>query len=157
MTTLAESLMTYPLRKDRPTQALQLIASCGQEKMFSAGDYLGRENQSADYFYLIQRGQVAIEIFFPGRGALTLQTLRDGDIVGWSWLFPPYRWTFDVRAQTPVQVAALDGRCLRAKCAEDPRLGYALMQRFAAIMTSRLQATRLQLVNLYNHQSGNTL
>jgi CRP-like cAMP-binding protein len=150
-----ELLAQHPLLKDMPTHDLQLIASYGEPKIFSAGDYLAREHQNADYFYLIHSGQVAIEIFFPGRGALTLQTLRDGDIVGWSWLFPPFRWTFDIRAQTTVQTTALDGCRLRAKCAEDPRLGYELMQRFAAIVVDRLQATRLQLADLYSHQLVN--
>ncbi len=151
---LVGSLTQHPFFRGMTMADLQLIAACGARKSFAAGDYLGREGHSADHFYLILRGQVSIEIYFPERGALRLQTLSDGDIAGWSWLFPPYRWRFDLRAQTSVDTIALDGCRLRAECDRDPRLGYDLMQRFAAIMTDRLQATRLQLVDLYSHHAG---
>jgi len=155
MKTIADQMAESPLFQNMLPQDLQLIAGCGMHKIFNSGDYLARENDSADNFYLIHKGQVAIEIFFPDRGALTLQTLQESDIVGWAWLFPPYRWSFDIRARSQVHTTVFDGRCLRQKCAEDNRLGYDLMQRFAAIMTDRLQATRLQLVDLYSHQQVN--
>ncbi len=133
---------------------IELIAGCAVNHIFNPGDYIARENDPADYFYLIRSGRVSIETSQPNYGAVILQTLQDGDICGWSWLFPPHRWTFDAKAQTTVHSLRLDGRCLRGKCADDTQLGFDLMQRFARIMTERLQATRLQLLDVYG-QSHN--
>jgi CRP-like cAMP-binding protein len=110
-----------------------------------------REGDPADRFFLIRRGTVALEVSAPGRGALTIETLDDGDPVGWSWLFAPYRWQFDARTVGPCELVAFDGACLRGKCEEDHELGYQLMRRFAANVVSRLQATRLQLLDVYGH------
>lgn len=156
MKNIATLLLEHPFFKGMSAADLHLIAACGDHQVFAAGSYIARENDPADYFYLIRQGRAVIETFLPERGALSLQTLQDGDIIGWSWLFPPYTWTFDVRAQTRIRCIRLDGRCLRGKCAVDTRLGYELMQRFSRIMTSRLQHTRLQLLNIYSRQPGST-
>lgn len=139
---------------------LQLIAGCADNHVFHAGEYLARENDACDHFYLIRRGRLTVETFHPSYGAICLQTLQDGDICGWSWLFPPYRWAFDVKAQTTLHTIRLDGLCLRGKCDVDTKLGYDLMQRLAHIMAERLQAARLQLLDVYGPskiEEGNKL
>jgi CRP-like cAMP-binding protein len=128
---------------------LELIAGCGVNRVFEAGEHLAHEGDPADSFYLIRHGRVALEIAAPGKGGLMISTLGEGAIVGWSWLFPPYRWSFDARALELTRTIAFDGACLRGKCEDDPRLGYQLMQRFAAVMLDRLQETRLQLLDVY--------
>lgn len=128
---------------------LELISGCGVNRVFEAGEHLAREGDPADAFFAIRHGRVALEVTAPGKGAMMVATLGEGAVVGWSWLFPPYRWSFDARALEPTRVIAFDGACLRRKCEEDKGLGYELMQRFAAIMLNRLQATRLQLLDLY--------
>lgn len=105
-----------------------------------------REGEEADRFYLIREGSVVLEVFNLELGSLPLQTLEAGQVVGWSWLVPPYRWRFDARCVTDVRAFALDGLCLRAKCEADPHLGYELLKRFAMLIDQRLQATRRQLV-----------
>ena len=116
---------------------------------FDEGKFLFREGEEANNFYVIRAGRVAIEIFSPKRGPITVQTVREGDVLGWSWLFPPYRWHFDARALELTRAISLDGKCLRNKCEEDHDLGYELMKRFSEVMIQRLQATRLQLLDLY--------
>jgi CRP-like cAMP-binding protein len=111
--------------------------------------YIAREDDAADHFYAVRSGKVAIEVFAPGRGAAVLETLDAGAIVGWSWLFPPYRWAFDVRAVELTRAIAFDGACLRGKCERDPALGYDFMKRFARIMMQRFRTTRLQLLDVY--------
>jgi CRP-like cAMP-binding protein len=128
---------------------LELISGCGVNRVFEAGEYLAHEGDPADSFFLIRHGRVALEVAAPARGGLMIETLGGGAIVGWSWLFPPYRWVFDARALELSRTIAFDGACLRGKCDADPRLGYQLMQRFAAMMLDRLQATRLQLLDVY--------
>ena len=97
----------------------------------------------------MRHGRVVLETFVPGRGALTIETLEEGDLLGWSWLFPPYRWHFDARALDLVRAVAFDGACLRGKIDDDHALGYELLDRFSPVMLERLQATRLQLLDVY--------
>ena len=82
---------------------------------------------------------------------VTVQTLGEGEVAGFSWLMGPHRWQFDGRAVTRVRAIEMDGACLRAKCEADPRLGFDLMRRFASVATRRLQATRMQIMDVYGH------
>jgi CRP/FNR family cyclic AMP-dependent transcriptional regulator len=125
------------------------LAGCAQTTGWDDGDMLFREGDPADAFYVVRHGRVALEVFVPGRGTLTVETIELGEVVGWSWLFPPYRWHFDGRAVGSVRAVSVDGACLRSKCDEDPALGYELMRRFSQVMLERLQATRLRLADVY--------
>lgn len=128
---------------------LDLIAGCAANAVYRPGEALFEEGQSADTFHLIRYGRVAIEVYAPNGGAVTIQTLGEGDVVGWSWLFPPYRWQHDARALELTRTLAFDGACLRGKCEDDPKLGFELMKRFSRVMTDRLNAARLQLLDVY--------
>lgn len=142
-------LTAHPFFAGLPIADVELIAGCGRNVRFAAGDTLFDEGGPADTFYVLRRGRIAIETHAPAREPLVIMTLGHGDVAGWSWLFPPYRWQFGGRALDDVSAIALDGACLRAKCDDEPRLGYRLMQRFARLATERLQATRIQLLDLY--------
>jgi CRP/FNR family transcriptional regulator, cyclic AMP receptor protein len=149
METLEPLLAAHPFFADLDPRFLQVVAGCAANGRFPAGTFLGREGEPANQFYLLRHGKVALQIHLPDRGALTIETLEAGEVLGWSWLFPPYRWHFDAQALELTRALVFDGQCLRAKCEADYDLGYALMQRFAHIMLLRLQATRLQLLDLY--------
>ncbi len=151
MQTLEELIAAAPLFDGLAEPHLALIAGCGANEHFAAGTELFREGAPAERFFLIREGAVALEVTAPGRGPLVIETLHRGDVVGWSWLFEPYRWEFDARTQEPTRVVTFDGACLRGKCEADHELGYQLMRRFAASITDRLQATRLQLLDVYGH------
>jgi CRP/FNR family transcriptional regulator, cyclic AMP receptor protein len=151
MQTLEELIGAAPLFAGLAEAHLGLIAGCGANGRFAAGAELFREGDPAERFFLIREGTVALSVEAPGRGALIIETLHRGDVVGWSWLFEPYRWQFDAHAQEPTRVVGFDGACLRAKCEADHELGYQLMRRFAASITERLQATRLQLLDVYGN------
>ncbi len=135
---------------------LSLIVGCAANTVFPAESFLFREGEPARTFYLIREGKVALEIAAPGReaGALVIQTLGEGDVVGFSWLIEPHRWEFDGRAVERVRALRMDGICLRDRCEEDPRLGYELMRRFAGLAANALAATRLQLLDVYGHAHG---
>jgi CRP-like cAMP-binding protein len=130
-------------------EALDLIAGCAVNRAFADGDRLLSENEQANTLFALRHGTVALETYVPQRGGVTIETLHGGDVLGWSWLFPPYRTMFDARALGVVRAIAFDGACLREKCERDPQLGYMLMQRFAQVMVERLQATRLRLLDVY--------
>ena len=148
---VAESFVFNGLRGDQ----LALIAGCARNVGFAAGDRLFREGDPADTFYLVRKGRVALSTHAPARGSVVIETLDPGEMVGWSWLFPPYVWQFDGRAVDDVRAVAFDGACLRGKCDADAILGYELMQRFASVMIDRLQHTRLRLLDLYG-SNGNS-
>jgi CRP-like cAMP-binding protein len=120
---------------------------------FDAGQFVFREGEEANQFYIIRKGKVALEIFSPEKGPIIIDTLGDGEVLGWSWLIPPYHWRFDARAVELTRAIALDGKCLRNKCEEDHDLAYELLKRFAHLMEERLEATRLQLMDIYGGQS----
>ena len=146
---LDELLAEVPLFAGLGAERLELLAGCASNVGFAAGEAISRAGEPADTFYVIRRGTVAIELYAPARGALTVETLEAGEVVGWSWLFPPYRWNFDARALSAVRATAFDGACLRGKCEHDPALGYELMKRFAQVFVERLQWTRLRLLDVY--------
>jgi CRP/FNR family cyclic AMP-dependent transcriptional regulator len=125
------------------------MIGCAQNVHFREGEVLFRTGKPADTFYVIRKGRVNLEVHDPRHQAMVISTLGDGEVAGWSWLVPPYRWMFDARAVTPVSAVAFDGACLRGKCDEDPALGYALMQRVAQVMYERLQDARMRLLDLY--------
>jgi CRP/FNR family transcriptional regulator, cyclic AMP receptor protein len=149
METLEPLLAAHPFFANLEPRFLQVVAGCAANGRFPAGTFLGREGEPANQFYLLRHGKVALQIHLPDRGALTIETLEAGEVLGWSWLFPPYRWHFDAQALELTRALVFDGQCLRAKCEADHDLGYDLMQRFAHVMLQRLQATRLQLLDLY--------
>jgi CRP-like cAMP-binding protein len=146
---LAELLTHHPVFSGLDPDAIDLIAGCAHNVAFDSDEALLSEGGDATTFYLIRRGLVALEIHRPGLGALVIETIGPGGAVGWSWLFPPYRWHFDARALEPVGAVAIDGACLRTKAETDPALGYALMKRFGVVMLERLQATRIRLLDVY--------
>lgn len=149
METLEETLSEHPFFQGLEPGYLQLAAGCASNTRFDAGEFIFREGEEANQFYLIRHGKVSLEVFAPNRGSLVIQTLDEGDILGWSWLIPPYQWRFDAKALELTRAIALDGKCLRNKCEEDHDLGYELLKRFTAILGQRLDATRFQLLDLY--------
>ncbi|MGC8667841.1 MAG: cyclic nucleotide-binding domain-containing protein [Chthonomonadales bacterium] len=150
METLERILAEHPFFEGLDPQHLKAIEDCATNVRFKPDEYIFREGEEANWFYLIRQGKVALEVFHLEQGSIIIQTLGPGDVLGWSWLIPPYRWRFDARALEHVRAFALDGRCLRTKCDESPELGYALLKRFAMVLEQRLQATRLQLLDLYS-------
>lgn len=144
---IAEVLAGEPFTSGLSAEHLALLAGCARNVALVPGP-LHREGEPADAFYLLRGGSVALEVHAPA-GALVVETLHAGDALGWSWLFPPHRWSFDVRVLEPARAIAFDGACLRGKCERDHELGYQLMKRVAQVFTGRLAATRLQLLDLY--------
>ncbi|WP_315706001.1 MULTISPECIES: cyclic nucleotide-binding domain-containing protein [unclassified Bradyrhizobium] len=132
-----------------PADQIALVSGCARNHRFDPGQYLFHEGDAADEFFLIRHGKVALEIAAPGQPPIVMSTLGEGEIVGASWLLPPYRWTFDARAVELVRAIGIDAKCLRGKCDADHHLGYEMMKRFAPILVQRLHDTRLQILNVY--------
>jgi CRP-like cAMP-binding protein len=146
---LDEILGDVPFLEGMGEERIALLAKCASNVHFNPGAILFREGDPADTFYVIRHGTVAIELHAPARSPMTVETIEAGEILGWSWLFPPYRAHFDARALSRVRATAFDGACLRGKGEDDPALGYDLVKRFAQVFTERLQWTRLRLLDVY--------
>lgn len=142
-------LAEHPFLQEMPPRYHALLADCATNVRFPPEAYLIQEGRPADCFYLLRRGRVAVEVHRAVSSPIPVQTLDGGDILGWSWLIPPHLWRFDARALDQVTAIRLDGVCLREKCERDHELGYEFLKRFAAVMTRRLEATRIQLLDLY--------
>src|SRR6478672_8975743 len=134
MDTIEAVLRDVPLFEGLTPAQLEVIAGCGSNVQFREGELLFKDRDPAESFYVLRHGSVALET---------------GEVVGWSWLFPPYQWHFDARAVSLVRATSFDGVCLRGKCDTDPKLGYDLISRFAQVMIRRLQWTRLRLLDVY--------
>jgi len=134
-------LAEHPFFKEMEEHHLDLIIGCASNVRFNEGEMIFREEEEANEFYVIREGKVALDLHSPNSGIITIDTLEDGEILGWSWLVPPYYWRFDARATQNTRAIALDGKCLRDKCESDHNLGYELLKRFTSIIEQRLQAT----------------
>lgn len=153
ITDFTSVLAEHPFFGGMSAEHVGALAGCAANVKFEPGELLFHEGDEAERFYVIRFGRVSVETHAPNRGHLTIETVDAGDVLGWSWLFPPYRCHFDARAETLVRALALDGVCLRGKCERDPAMGYELMRRFAQVVIRRLEATQWQMFDLYaNHE-----
>ncbi|MFO0792905.1 MAG: cyclic nucleotide-binding domain-containing protein [Candidatus Brocadiaceae bacterium] len=146
---LESYLAEHPFLKGLEPHHIKTIADCASDIQFDAGQSILHEGDEANNFYVIRHGKIAIKLFSAERGSLTIQTIGAGEVLGWSWLIPPYRWRFDAQAIEITRAVALDARCLRNKCEQDHDLGYELLKRFSSIVAHRLEATCLQLLDFY--------
>jgi len=152
METIEAVLRDVPLFEGLTQEELQLLAGCASNVRFDEGERIVRDGDPADTFYVVRHGAVSLEMFVPARGPVTIETIEAGEVLGWSWLFAPYRWQFDAVALTRVRATGFDGSCLRGKCETDPKLGYDLMSRFAQLLIERLQWMRIRLLDVYGYE-----
>jgi CRP/FNR family cyclic AMP-dependent transcriptional regulator len=139
-------LKEHPFFRDMDSKACETVAGCAANERFNTGEYVFREGGAANKFYLIRQGIIVLEIHVPGREPIIVDTLEDGDILGWGWLMPPYRWAYDARATRLSRLVSLDAECLRGKYQSDHTLAFELFKRFIPVMADRLSETRLRLI-----------
>ena len=154
MTVTAAALAAHPFTADLPEPDLAALAAGAEPVHLPAGQVVFREGDPAERFYLLQSGRVGLEVHATGRPAHLLTTLGAGDLLGASWLFPPYQWQFEAVVLDEVEALALDAATVRAACEADDGLGRRLVERVAAVLVKRLQAARLRLLDLYGDGGG---
>lgn len=150
---LGEILVEHPFFEGLKPDHIDILKGCASNVRFNADERIFREGDNADHFYIIRHGSVAIELYHPPKGPVIIQTIGEGEVIGWSWLVEPYKWAYDARALELTRAIALDGACLRTKCEEDHDLGYELFKRFARIMNERIQNASLQLLDIFKPSS----
>ena len=150
--TLEHIIEEHPFFAGLDQEFMDLILSCASNVRFPSDSYIFKEGEPANTFYLLREGNVALEIFAPQHKPIVVATVGVGEVLGWSWLLPPYHWKFHAHAVANTRAIALDGKCLREKCEKNHDLGYEFLKRFAQIVVSRLEATRFQLLDVYSAQ-----
>jgi CRP-like cAMP-binding protein len=146
---IKDYLPEHPFFKGLDPDLIEFLAGCARNVHFSDGEIIFKEGGKADTFYVIRKGRVAIQVHYPAGGGNVFDTAEAGDVLGWTWLVPPYKWIFDATASEETSAVAFDGQCLRDKCEADPAVGYALMKRVMLVMYDRLHAARMRLLDLY--------
>jgi CRP-like cAMP-binding protein len=143
---LESVIVDHPFFAGMRPEHLEIIAAGATEATYEPEAVLFREGEPANKFYLIQSGQIVLEAHQPADGTVFVQSLGAGEVLGWSWLFPPFLWHFQARALEPTRVVVLDGAHLLIAAERNRDFGYELMKRVAQVLIHRLQATRKQLL-----------
>lgn len=149
MKKIADILADHAFFQGLTNEHLAFIAGCGKNVVFEEQALIAKPGDAANEFYLIRHGQAALILGMPPHPPFIYQTLGENDILGLSWLIPPYRWTVTVQAITTIRAIAIDGACLREKCEKDPSLGFILMKHLVQVLVSREEAARLHLLDIY--------
>jgi CRP/FNR family cyclic AMP-dependent transcriptional regulator len=143
---IASVLAEHPFLKGLKPEHLQVLVDNAMRMHYQPGDFIFYEGDPANRFYLIEKGKVLLEAHPRDEVHVPVQTIGAGDVLGWSWLFPPYHWHFDARALEPTTAIFIYGTRLREACEQDHDFGYDLMKRMTQVVMKRLQATRKQLL-----------
>ena len=141
-----EALAAHPFLRGMSHDQLSVLAESARDVSFPARFRLFEDGGNATRFWLIQRGHVSLDLHVPGEGPVVIETVGMGELLGWSWLFPPYKWAFGAVAATEVEAFEFDALTVRERCAADPGLGYELSQRISRVLAQRLQAVRIRLI-----------
>ena len=139
----------HPFSQGMPDEHIRTLTGCAKNVRFRKGAFLFREGESADTFYWIRAGKVAMEFHAPPKGTIQFDSRNADDALGWSWIVEPYRWFCDARAAEEVRALVFDAACLRGKLDRDPQLAYEMYRRFVPLIYRSLQATQLQLLDVY--------
>lgn len=148
---LSGTLAAHPFFEGFEPAQVEFLVGCSANRSYRPGEFLFKEGETANAFFLVREGKVAVETVSPPTGPLTLATVGRGDVLGWSWIVPPYVHRSDARAIERTRVLAIDAVCLRDKLESDHELGFRLLTRFVGVMAQRLESSRMQLLDLYSN------
>ena len=150
----AAALAAHPFLHGMSANQLDVLAKGARDVSFPAKHRLFEDGGYATRFWLIQSGHVSLDLHVPGEGPVVIETIGMGELLGWSWLFPPYKWAFGAVAATAVKAFEFDAPTVRELCAAYPELGYEFNQRVTRVLAKRLQATRIRLITRSGHPAA---
>lgn len=143
-------LSTHAFFEGMDTNYIKVLASLAVERQMSKGDVLFHQGEHADKFYLLRSGKVSVQVPAVMGPVLEIQAVGKDQLLGWSWLIPPYRWNFMARIVKDSNFLEFDGEAILVKCEEDPKFGYELLKRFATLMSERLNAARQKMMDQWD-------
>ena len=147
---MATRVTLHPFLAGMNRRQLTLLIDCAIAVQFKKGQVIFREGQLADRFYLIETGKVILESSGGMGDPVVIDTIGAGDLLGWSWMFPPHTWHFTARAVEPTTAIFFSGMILREYCEKDHSLGYELLKRMSLVMGRRMQAARNKMLTIHN-------
>jgi len=152
---IATRVALHPFLAGMNRVQLALLNDCAMATNFKKKQTIFREGEMANRFYLIETGKVVLESSEGLGNPVIIDTISSGDLLGWSWMFPPYTWQFTARTVEPTAAIFFYGTILREYCEKDHSLGYELLKRMSAVMVKRLQAARKKMLafHAYNARS----
>jgi len=150
---IATRVTLHPFLAGMNRTQLALLTDCAMTTHFKNGQTILREGEFANRFYLIESGKVVLESLDAFGEPLVIETIGSGDLLGWSWMFPPYTWQFTARAVEPTAAIFFYGTILREYCEKDHSLGYELLKRMSAVVVKRLQAASKNILTLHTHNA----
>jgi CRP/FNR family transcriptional regulator, cyclic AMP receptor protein len=148
------ALAGHPFLYGMPREHLDALMAAASDVRFPARHRIFEDGGYAGRFWLIRSGHVALDLQVPGEGPMVIETIGMGELLGWSWMFPPYRWAFGAVTLSPLEAFEFDAKAVRDRCATDPALGHELTQRVAQVLARRLQATRMRLIASYGRAAS---
>jgi CRP-like cAMP-binding protein len=151
---LEAAVAAHPFVLGLSEHHIRLLADCAMQTQFETGHVIFRQGETANRFYLIDQGKVALDSSAQDEQPVMIDEIGDGDLLGWSWLFPPYIWHFTAHALTPTTGIFFYATVLREYCERDQALGFELFKRMSEVMMRRLQAARVRLLDVYAANPG---
>lgn len=151
---LVTRVALHPFLAGMNQTQLTLLTDCAVSRHFDADQIILREGEFANGFYLVETGKIALESVAGFGESIPIQIIGPGDLLGWSWMFPPYVWQFAARAIEPTTALFFHASILREYCEKDHSLGYELLKRISAVMVTRLQAAHDQMLAVYSKLRG---
>jgi CRP/FNR family cyclic AMP-dependent transcriptional regulator len=149
---LNKLVVAHPFLAGLKPQAHEIFCGCASLQRYDKGQIIFQEGGKADYFYLIESGQVVLDVSVPGQEMVTIQAVGPGEALGWSWLFPPYQWHFSATAIKPTKTIAFAAERLREHAQQNQEFSFELLQRLARVMAGRLADLRTRLIYSYQAQ-----
>ena len=148
MTQMEMLIEEHPFFKGIDESVIKKIAAFSSEKSFESDEMVIKQGQEMSYLYLVVHGMLALESFTHYNKMITIQTIRDKEVLGWSWYFPPYQSHFNARAVEKTRVLAIDAHKLRELITKDKDFGHEIQNRIVMIVVHRLEGTMLQLLDV---------
>jgi CRP-like cAMP-binding protein len=147
------AIAQHPFFHGLPAEDIRSVAAQAAILSFQEGELLFKEGEDADKFYLVIKGKVAVESHSPDKGAVRIQTIEDGEMLGWSWLVAPYQYRFGAKVVTQTELIVINGKQLRVQCEKEPVLGYEMMKRMVRAIAARLELTRQMFMDIYGKKA----
>ncbi len=131
-------------------ETLSFLDKCSSKSEIKKDQVLFHQGEAADHFYVVLAGQISIQMPAILGPSLEIQALGSGQVLGWSWLISPYRWSFQAKATEDSELLVFNGKAILARCEQDAKFGYELLKKFAELMSVRLDAARKKMMDEWN-------
>jgi CRP/FNR family transcriptional regulator, cyclic AMP receptor protein len=145
-----EYLSAHEFFSEFSDDLLKFLCECSSTREIKKGQVLFRQGENADKFYVVRNGRISIQMPAIMGPTLEIQTLDKDQVLGWSWLISPYKWNFQTKAEEDSELLQFDGAAILARCEQEPKFGYELLKKFAALMSVGLNAARQKMMDEWN-------